>query len=82
MKFKRVDKNEIPVETENDMWINGHHTSYPLQEILDKIQEKWPGISLDDVEIQPYHHHELAIHYDLHDPSDYTTYLYISKKEA
>lgn len=80
MKFNRVGDCDFPVETETDMWIQGSMLT-SLQCLIDAINSKWPGISLDNVDITPYHHHEFAVGYDLYDWSDYVTYLYISLKE-
>jgi hypothetical protein len=35
-----------------------------LQELLEKAQEKWPGISLDQIQISAHHIHTDCIGYD------------------
>ena len=76
MKFERRGNDEFPVDTENDMWLYGSGIS--LSEIIEKVNEKWPGVSLEDVEIVSVNHHQYAISYDLHDSTDYVQYIYVS----
>lgn len=78
MKFERKGNDNIPVETENDMWINTSHAGFSLADILEKAKEKWPDVSLEDISIESVNHHEYAVGYDLYDSSDYVQYIYLS----
>lgn len=50
-----------------------------LSEITDKINEKWPGTSLDDIQISSKYIHTNCLTYDLYDSSDWTNFIVISK---
>lgn len=78
MQFKQVGIDSFPVETEKGFWIETS-CEVSLSTVLEKVQEKWPGVSLDDVSIEAVNHHQYATGYDLHCPGDYVQYLYIEK---
>ena len=80
MKFKSVGNDEFPVETEKDLWIYSNNL-VSLAEIIEKVQEKWPNISLDKIQIEAYNHHQYATTYDIYESSDYVNYIYISLEE-
>lgn len=80
MKFKSVGNDELPVETEKDLWIYSNNL-VSLADVIEKVQEKWPGVSLDKVQIEAYKHHQYATTYDIYDSSDYVDYIYISLEE-
>lgn len=74
MKIKRSGIDAFPVDTEYDMWLEG---TLPFSEVLEKIKEKWPETSLDDIEINSEYHHQYAVGYDLYCSGDYVNYIYI-----
>jgi hypothetical protein len=50
-----------------------------LQELLEKAQEKWPGISFDQIQISAAHVHTDCIGYDRYDSMDYTDFIVLRK---
>lgn len=69
-----------PDDTDTKMYINGGlMSSTNLQELLEKAQEKWPGISLDQIEISAEHIQTDCLGYDLYDPNDYTQFIVLRK---
>ena len=77
MKFEKNGNHQHPVDTENDMWLCGN-CSISLADIIEKAQEKWHGVSLEDIELKAVNHHEYCVGYDLYDSSDYVQYIYVS----
>lgn len=69
--------DHFPEDTDKEMWIedNGGLT---LLGMIERVQQKWPGLSLADVNIRPVNHHQYCIYYDLHDAGDYVPYLVFS----
>ena len=70
-----VAENE-PKDDENTIYIRGERS---FQSILELIQDKWPGVSLEDIEISSEYIHVYCIGYDLYDPSDYINYTVIRR---
>jgi hypothetical protein len=70
-----------PDDTDTELYLS---SSTPIPDIIDLIDQKWPGsgFSLGNFEISAEHIHTECIWYDLHDPSDYTTFIKITKKET
>lgn len=70
-----------PDDTETEMHIEAGSWSpmFNLQELLDKAQEKWPGISLDQIQISASHVHTDCIGYDRYDAGDYTDFIVLRK---
>ena len=66
--------DHIPEDTEKEMWIE-NNGGLTMQGMVYRCNQKWPGVSLEDINIKPVHHHEYCVYYDLHDPSDYVDYL-------
>lgn len=66
--------DHIPEDSDTEMWIEDNG-GLSLQGIIERCQFKWPDISLQDISVQPVHHHQFCVYYDLHDSSDYVDYL-------
>lgn len=67
-----------PDDDENTMYIDT--TVYTtMQEIMEKIDEKWAGSSLSNINISAEKIHTDCLGYDLYDDSDYTDFIVIRK---
>ncbi|MBI5152958.1 MAG: hypothetical protein HZA36_00630 [Parcubacteria group bacterium] len=73
---RRAENSQTPKDDENTMYISGEMS---FQYLLDRIQEKWPGVSFEDIEISSEYTHVYCIGYDLYDPSDYINYTVIRR---
>lgn len=51
-----------------------------LQDLINLAQEKWPGTSLEDIEITSENIHTSCLTYDLHDSSDYTQFTVLTRR--
>lgn len=69
--------DHFPEDTDVEMWIE-NNGGLTMQGMMDRCKEKWPDVPFSDIDIQPVHHHQYCIYYDLHDPSDYVDYLVFS----
>ena len=76
MKFENIGRDCFPVDTDDSFWIAN---DVQLTELIERVQEKWPGVSLADVNIEPVKHHQYSVTYDLYDSSDYVDYLFVRK---
>lgn len=66
----------LPDDTETTLYIrSGGHS---LQDILDFAQSKWPGVSLENIQIESEKIHTDCLTYDQYDPADYTEYLVLT----
>lgn len=65
-----------PDEDDNTMYIYGESN---LSELIEKIQEKWVGISLDEIEISSEYIQTHCLGYDQYDPGDYNNFTVIRK---
>lgn len=65
-----------PDDTDTEFFLCGTQS---LTEIIELVKEKWPGIDLDDINIEPQNIHTDCLGYDLYDSSDYTNFIRISK---
>lgn len=68
-----------PDDTENTLHISSD-ASLNLEELLFKAQKKWPGISLDQIQISADKIHTDCLGYDMYDSSDYTNFIILEKK--
>ena len=64
-----------PEETSTQLYIERCGNG---KEILGKIQAKWPGIKLEEFEMEAEYTHTSCLTYDLYDSSDYTNFLCIT----
>jgi hypothetical protein len=69
-------KGFYPDDDADTMWIS---RATPLSEIIQKIEEKWPGATLDQIWIDADYVQTSHIGYDLYDPTDYDTYLVVRR---
>ena len=70
-----------PEDTETTLYVLSIPGLYSLQDILDLAQSKWPGVSLEDIQIEPEHIHTNCLTYVLYDASDYTEYLVLTLRQ-
>lgn len=69
-----------PDDTEDTMYIEGI-TCPTLADLLNKAQEKWPGITPDKIQISGEKIHTDCLGYDLYDPTDWTDFIILTKTE-
>ncbi len=73
-----MPSNEFwPEDDECTIYLSGEHT---LESILELIQEKWPGVTFENIEISTEYIQTKCLTYDLYDPSDYTNFIIIRRK--
>lgn len=67
-----------PDDTDNTMYID---TSIPLSlaELMERAQEKWPGITPDQIKISSEEIQTDCLGYDAYDPMDYTDFIILEK---
>lgn len=55
---------------------------YPsVGELLKKAKSKWPGITIDELEVNLQHIHTSCIGYDHYDSGDYSNFLVLSPSD-
>ena len=69
--------DNIPVDTDKEIWIEDYGGLF-FQDVIEKVKDKWPEVSLNDINIRAVKHHQYAIYYDLYDSSDYVNYIVCS----
>jgi len=67
-----------PKDTDTEMFLSADLT---LQDIIDKVSHKWPGVSNDNITLSSEYIHTSCLTYDRYDPGDYTEFLHITKIE-
>lgn len=67
-----------PDDDENTLYLDST-LFLSLQELLEKAQEKWPGISLTEIQISAEKIHTDCLGYDLYDPIDYTDFIVLRR---
>ncbi len=65
-----------PKDTKDSFYHAGYSAS--LASILEDAQERWPGIKMDEIEIDPEYIQTSCIGYDQYDSTDYTNFLKIT----
>ena len=70
-----------PDDTDMVMYIETGYSSTNLDELIEKINEKWPDSKLSEFEITSEYIHTSCLGYDLYDSSDYTHFIVITKAE-
>jgi len=69
-----------PDDTDTTMYIQTSYCVIPtLADLLQMIYEKWPGASLDNIEIGAEKIHTDCLGYDLYGAGDYTDFIIITK---
>jgi hypothetical protein len=69
-------RNYQPDDTENCFFIQG---SASIAEIKERLRQKWPGVSMDNIRITPEHIQTRCLGYDLYDYFDYDDFLCIER---
>jgi len=67
-----------PDNTADKLYIPDYAGGIGGAELWKKIQEKWPGITMEELYIASEHIHTDHLTYDLYDSSDYTNFLCIT----
>ena len=65
-----------PDDTDTEMYLTVCNT---LAEIQEKINEKWPGASAENIVIDSEKIHTDCLGYDLYDSGDYTDFIIIRR---
>lgn len=69
-----------PDDTDTAMYIQTSPFGAPtLWVLLNRIQDKWPGASTENITIEPIELHTDCLGYDLYDAGDHTDFLLITK---
>lgn len=68
-----------PDDTADTFYLSTEAFRYSISEIMELCQEKWPGITMEEIFIDSQRIHTYCIYYDLHDPSDWTNFLVITR---
>jgi len=68
-----------PDDTETKIHIQSDFSSITLAELLEKIEDNWPGASAENIKISVEKIHTDCLGYDLYDPSDYTDFIIIER---
>lgn len=72
-------QNFWPDDTDDEFYLESSY-QHSIEDILELAKNKWGDISISDIMITCQNIHTNCITYDLHDPSDYTEFLIISKR--
>ena len=65
-----------PQDTRKDLYIDSG-SGKEGNRIWEMIQEKWPGIKMNEFYMSAEHIHTKCLTYDLYDSSDYTDFIHI-----
>lgn len=68
-----------PDETDTKIYIPASDYNPSMEELMGKIEEKWPGSSMGRIQIGAEHIQTDCLGYDLYDSSDYTMFITIEK---
>ena len=68
-----------PDDTDTEMYISSDFF-LDLKELQEKINEKWPGASAENIDITSEYIHTHCLGYDCYDPGDYTNFIVIRRK--
>lgn len=74
-----LTKDFWPDDTENEIYIE---CGMSLLDIMSAVKDKWgENLDIEDVNIRCEYIHTYCLGYDLHDSSDYTNFIVVSKQE-
>lgn len=73
-------KNNYPQDDDNTIYLEDNG-GFSLAVIIEKVNEKWPGVNFDNVIIETEYRHVTGIGYDLYDSTDYQNYIVITKRD-
>jgi len=68
-----------PDDTDKVMYIVSC-TIFSMEELINRIKEKWPNTSMADIEISAEYIQTQCLYYDRYDSGDYTNYIVITNK--
>lgn len=71
--------NFWPDDDENTLYLDAS-MQLDLEGLMERIRAKWPNVALSSLDISAEHIHTSCLTYDLHDPSDYTTFIKVTSK--
>lgn len=76
-----MSSNQWPEDTDNEMYLSWEYTESTLEDLIERAQEKWPGISFSDLSVSVTH-----LKTDgcacCFNRNDYTAFIIVSKKVA
>lgn len=73
-------KDYWPDDDENTLHLQAT-SNHSLQDIMDRIKEKWGDVPFDSITITGEKIHTSCLTYDCYDPSDYTDFIILTKSE-
>ena len=68
-----------PDDTDTEIYIRTDCGQPTVAELLEKIQDKWPGTSAENITIDSQKIHTDCLGYDLYDAGDYTDFIIITR---
>ena len=71
-------KTYWPDDTDTEMYLDAEQI-WTKAEIQSRIDEKWPGVSSENIVMSAEYIHTDCLTYDLYDPMDYTTFIIIRR---
>jgi hypothetical protein len=70
-----------PDDTGSEMFIDATHST-SMADLMQKIYEKWPDASLENITITSEKIHTDCLGYDLYDSGDYTDFIIITRHKG
>jgi hypothetical protein len=67
-----------PDDTDTEMYLDASN-SWSLSDIHAHIEEKWPGASMENIQLSSEKIHTDCLGYDLYDAGDYTMFIVIRR---
>jgi hypothetical protein len=68
-----------PDDDDDTMYINSELGGETLADIMERIQEKWPGESMENIRMSSELIHTHYLGYDLYDRCDWTDFIIIRR---
>ena len=78
-RFGQLIRTFHPDDTHNTVYIADGGS---MEDIWNKVQEKWPGIQMSELSVEPQHIQTDCLGYDGYDPGDYTNFLCITASDS
>lgn len=66
-----------PDDTEDTIYLTDYGMS--ISDLIDKANDKWPNVSLDDITISAEKIHTSCLYYDLYDGGDWTNFIVLTR---
>lgn len=70
-----------PDDTETKLHLNSEEFR-SLADLLEKVNQKWPGVPSERIEISSQKIHTDCLGYDLYDSGDYTDFIILTLREG